>query len=158
VLRRALVPVIAVLAAACTGGIEEAAEELSPSPSSSRSTSATSSSASVSPGPDGSPSGEAAIVVLAPASGDQVGSPVTIAGTAEVFEGTVAIRLLDAEGQELAAGFATTSCGSGCRGDYSTDLSFFVEDRQDGSVEVFEIGAEDGSVQHLVRVPVVLVP
>lgn len=107
--------------------------------------------------PSVSPS-DGAIVVRRPQPGEQVTSPVVIVGDADVFEATVSIRILDAEGVELAAAFATATCGSGCRGTFSTEIFFFTPERQNGTVEVFESSAEDGSQLHLVRVPVVLVP
>jgi hypothetical protein len=147
-------PVIALaaLAVGC-GAAEEAAEVLSPSPSI---------SLSPSPSPAGkptpSPEGPPAIVVRVPAPGDQVSSPVHISGIADVFEATVTVRVVGEDGVELAAGFTTATCGSGCRGRFSTELFFITERRQDGSVEVFESSAEDGSELHLVSIPVVLVP
>jgi hypothetical protein len=75
-----------------------------------------------------------------------------------VFEGTVTIRIVDASDRELAAGFATATCGSGCRGSFSTELFFFTELAQSGTVEVFEESAEDGSALHVVSIPVTLVP
>ena len=98
-----------------------------------------------------------AIVVKQPAAGDEVASPVTISGTADVFEATVHMRILDSGGLEVAARFTTATCGSGCRGEFSTQLSFFVEKTQDGTIEVFEVSAEDGSPINVVTVPVVLV-
>ena len=97
------------------------------------------------------------IVVKQPASGEEVASPVTISGTADVFEATVHVRILDSGGLEVAARFTTATCGSGCRGEFSTELSFFVEKTQDGTIEVFEASAEDGSPINVVTVPVVLV-
>lgn len=81
-----------------------------------------------------------------------------ISGTANVFEATVSVRILDVSGVELAAGFATATCGSGCRGEFATELSFFTKVRQPGTVELFEVGAEGGSPINLVSIPVVLVP
>jgi hypothetical protein len=98
-----------------------------------------------------------AIVVKQPASGDEIASPVTISGTADVFEATVHVRILDRFDFEVAARFTTATCGSGCRGDFSTELSFFVEKTQEGTVEVFELSAEDGSPINVVTIPVVLV-
>lgn len=98
-----------------------------------------------------------AIVVKQPAPGDEVASPVTISGTADVFEATVHVRILGSGGLEVAARFTTATCGSGCRGEFSTELSFFVEKTQDGTIEVFELSAEDGSPINVVTVPVVLV-
>jgi len=107
--------------------------------------------------PSASPS-DGAIVVRRPQPAEQVTSPVVIVGDADVFEATVSIRILDAEGVELAASFTTATCGSGCRGEFSTEVFFFTPQRQDGIIEVFETSAEDGSQVHLVRIPVVLVP
>ena len=104
------------------------------------------------------PTGKPPIVVRTPWAQDEIVSPVTVSGTADVFEATVSIRVLDEHGQELASGFATATCGSGCRGRYSTELFFFVDRRQPGTVEVFESSAEDGSQLFLVSIPVVLVP
>jgi hypothetical protein len=155
---RALVflAVLASLAAACGSGVEQVTEALSPGTTSSPAVSPT-----VSPTPPasgGSPAVERPIVVERPSPGDEVGSPVTIGGTADVFEATVSIRVVDANGQELAAGFTTATCGSGCRGTYETKLSFFVDERQEGAIEVFEASAENGTELHLVSVPVTLVP
>jgi Immunoglobulin-like domain of bacterial spore germination len=111
-----------------------------------------------SPAVSSAPPGAAAIVVEAPLPGEEVSAPVRIAGNADVFEATVGIRILDAEGTELAATFATATCGSGCRGGFSTEVFFFTSERQNGTIEVFEPSAEDGSQLHLVTIPVVLVP
>jgi hypothetical protein len=154
-----LVIALASLAAACGSGVEDVTEALSPGATVSPTASPTPSLApTADPSASGRAAAEAPIVVETPAPGDEVGSPVTIAGSADVFEATVSIRILDANGQELAAGFTTATCGSGCRGTYETELSFFVDRRQDGAIEVFETSAEDGTTLHLVSVPVVLVP
>jgi hypothetical protein len=143
---------IAALAMSCGAPLDEAAEVLSPTVSASQEPSPT---ASMSPEPT---LGEPAIVVRTPASGDELRSPITVSGTANVFEATVAIRLLDADEQELAATFTTATCGSGCRGSFAADVSFFVDERVNGTLVVFEPSAEDGSPLHAVTVPVVLVP
>jgi hypothetical protein len=144
---------LAVLAGACVGDVEDALD-----PSESPATSSPTSEPTVEPSPEPSGGAKPAIVVRTPAAGDEIVSPVTVAGTADVFEATVSIRILDANGQELAAAFATATCGTGCRGRYSAEVFFFTEERQDGTIEVFESSAADGSPLNLVSVPVVLVP
>ncbi|MGH2730770.1 MAG: Gmad2 immunoglobulin-like domain-containing protein [Actinomycetota bacterium] len=99
-----------------------------------------------------------AILVTAPSMGATVSSPVTIAGTANVFEATVSLRILDADGNEIARDFTTATCGTGCRGDYSTTLKFDIGSEQPGTIEVFEESAEDGSDINVVSIPVVLAP
>lgn len=101
---------------------------------------------------------ERAIVVKSPQPEDEITSPVSVSGTADVFEGAVVIRILDAEGQELAAIAARSSCGTGCRGKFSATLAFVAQERQAGFVQVFEANAEGGPPASLVEIPVTLVP
>jgi Immunoglobulin-like domain of bacterial spore germination/Sporulation and spore germination len=115
--------------------------------------------------PVGEPAGRAAyadllpaIVVTDPIIGARVTSPVTVAGTANVFEATVSIRILDASGAEIATRFTTATCGTGCRGDYSAALPYRLADEQPGTVQVFEVSAVDGSRINVVDIPVTLAP
>jgi Immunoglobulin-like domain of bacterial spore germination len=98
------------------------------------------------------------IVVDEPAPEAQIRSPVSISGTADVFEATVSIRIRDANGGVIARGFTTATCGSGCRGSFSTKVKFSTDGAQDGTIEVFEQSMEDGSDLFVVRVPVTLLP
>jgi germination protein M len=98
------------------------------------------------------------IVVDAPKPGADVQSPVAISGTADVFEATVSIRIRDAAGDEIARDFTTATCGTGCRGTYSTKVRFKVDEPQRGTIEVFEESMEDGSDLFVVSVPVMLMP
>ncbi len=99
-----------------------------------------------------------AIVLESVKPGDEVTSPVTIAGFANVFEANVTIRILDANGDELNLKFTTATCGSGCWGDFSEDVAFEVTEEQEGRIEVLTYSAEDGSERDLISIPVVLVP
>lgn len=148
--RAAALPTLIALAA-CTGGLERGAEAISRSPT-----------PSVAPAPGTTAATgstrDRTIVVRSPQSGDEVVSPVEVSGTADVFEATVSISILDANGVPLASTSTSASCGSGCRGTYATSIAFFVEARQPGTIQVFERSAEDGTAQHLVEVPVTLVP
>jgi germination protein M len=100
----------------------------------------------------------APIVVAAPRPGATVSSPVTVAGNANVFEATVTLRIVDATGKVIVRDFTTATCGTGCRGDYSTKLKFDVSEAQKGFVEVYEESAKDGSPLFVVRLPVMLQP
>jgi hypothetical protein len=99
-----------------------------------------------------------AIVVTSPVIGQRVRSPVTVAGTADVYEATVIVRVLNAAGREVATTFTTATCGTGCRGNYRTGLAYRVTREQSGVVEVYEVSAADGAHINVVRVPVTLVP
>ena len=145
---------LGVFGSACTQPLERATEALTVTPSPSRPGPAASMNTTTQP----PGAGRLPIVVRTPRPGDEVVSPITIDGTADILESTLSIRILDARGQELAATFTTSTCGSGCRGAFSAELSFFVRQRQAGTVEVFGASAEEGSSRHVVSVPVVLVP
>jgi Immunoglobulin-like domain of bacterial spore germination/Sporulation and spore germination len=94
------------------------------------------------------------IVVLDPVVGQRVTSPITVSGTANVFEATVSVRVLDAAGRQLATAFTTATCGSGCRGDYRIRVPYRSSGRQDGTVEVYQVSPKDGSRRDVVTVPV----
>jgi hypothetical protein len=97
-----------------------------------------------------------AITVESPVIGQRVFSPVTVSGTANVFEATVSIRILDEDGKTIAESFDTATCGTGCRGDYADKVPFEVDHDQDGTVMVFESSAQDGSPTNVVEIPVTL--
>jgi len=99
-----------------------------------------------------------AIAVALPQSGMLVRSPVTITGSADVFEATVNIRVLDANGEVIAESFAMATCGTGCRGDFSTQIDVPIGTEQPGTIQVFEYSAKDGSMIDTVEIPVTLVP
>ena len=98
------------------------------------------------------------IVVESPKPGAEAAGSVTVSGFANVFEATVNFRVLDRDGEVVVEDFTTATCGSGCWGDFSTEVTFDVAERQRGRVEVFTYSAEDGSEQDLVSIPVILVP
>jgi hypothetical protein len=97
-----------------------------------------------------------AIIVESPTIGQHVSSPVTVSGTANVFEATVSIRILDEHGKQIAESFDTATCGTGCRGDYADKVPYQVDHDQPGTVVVFESSAKDGSPTNVVKIPVTL--
>jgi hypothetical protein len=99
-----------------------------------------------------------AITVQSPVIGEQVTSPVTISGTADVFEAVVSVRILDPAGNEIARTFTTASCGTGCRGDYSVTVSYPVPRTEPGTIEVFESSAKNGLPVNVQLIPVTLAP
>ena len=105
------------------------------------------------------PGPQPVIVVETPKRGDEVSSPFEVAGSANVFEANVTVLLLSDSGGELFRGFTTATCGSGCRGDFATQVDFRVQAEQPGTLVVSDDDADgDGKPQHQVRVPVVLLP
>jgi len=98
------------------------------------------------------------IVVESPFVGQTVQSPVTVSGTANVFEAVVSIKILDENGKVLVSTFTNASCGTGCRGDYSASVRYTVGHEQPGTVEVYEVSAKDGSAINVQDIPVILTP
>lgn len=94
-----------------------------------------------------------AIVVETPAPGETVSSPLELSGTADVYEATVSYSLEDANGTEIAKGFTTASCGTGCRGTFEVSVEFDAAGSTSGTLFVFEVSAEDGSRTKIVEIP-----
>jgi hypothetical protein len=100
-----------------------------------------------------------AIVVDEPAADAQVTSPLTVSGTADVFEANLSVEVLDADGTVVGKTFTTASCGTGCRGRYSVAVAYKVAQAQRGTVVVHDDDAAGtGKPPHEVRVPVMLAP
>jgi germination protein M len=98
-----------------------------------------------------------AIVVAEPALGDEVSSPVTVSGIADVFEANVSIEVLDAHGHLVGSSVTLATCGTGCIGSYSASVSYTVDARQAGTIVVHDDDAAGtGTYPHEVRIPVVL--
>jgi immunoglobulin-like protein involved in spore germination/sporulation and spore germination protein len=96
------------------------------------------------------------ILVESPGIGQRASSPVRISGSADVFEAVVSIAILDERGRTVASTFTMATCGTGCRGAYSTDVLYDVGTTQPGTIRVYEVSAMDGSPTHVVDVPVTL--
>jgi germination protein M len=100
-----------------------------------------------------------AIEVAKPVEGARVTSPVSVAGTANVFEANVTVEVLDEAGKVVGKTFTTATCGTGCRGSYSVPVRFEVDREQPGTTWVHDDDAAGtGKPPHSVRVPVTLVP
>jgi germination protein M len=99
------------------------------------------------------------ILVTSPASGQTVANPVTITGSANVFEANVTVEVLDATGDVVGNGFTTATCGSGCRGTFTITLSYDVAKAQKGELVIHDDDAAGtGQPPHEVRLPVFLQP
>jgi hypothetical protein len=98
------------------------------------------------------------ITVQSPAIGDQVTSPVTVSGTADVFEAVVSVRVLNSAGAQIAGTFGAASCGTGCRGDYAMRVPYTIPHAQPGTIEVFESSPKNGQPVSVQLIPVTLEP
>ncbi|NNC42801.1 MAG: hypothetical protein HKO03_06145 [Acidimicrobiia bacterium] len=98
----------------------------------------------------------ALVMIESPLAGHEVKSPVTVSGMANAFEATVNLRLEDAGGNLLTETFTTATCGTGCFGEFSADLSFSVEQPTPARIIGLEYSAKDGTPVNVFSVPVTL--
>jgi hypothetical protein len=98
-----------------------------------------------------------AILVEHPAPFEEVESPLRLRGTANTFEATFQITLVDWDGRIIHEQFATATSGTGTRGTFDVTIPFAV-DREGGAVIVYELSAKDGSRINLIEIPVRLQP
>jgi hypothetical protein len=100
-----------------------------------------------------------AILVTSPATGQAVSNPVTVSGSANVFEANVTVDIVDSSGRVVGNAFTTATCGTGCRGTFSVTVSYEVRAAQRGEIVVHDDDAAGtGHPPHEVRIPVVLQP
>jgi hypothetical protein len=116
--------------------------------------------ASVDSGPDASPIIDQlpAIFVNRPASGAAIGNPARVAGSADVFEATFRVTLLDGRGQTLVDQQVMATCGSGCRGTFDVMLRYDVPEAQWGTLRAWDGSAKDGTPENVREYPVWLTP
>ena len=99
-----------------------------------------------------------AIFVDRPAYGAAIGNPGRVSGTANVFEATFRIALLDAAGKTLVDQQVMATCGTGCRGTFDVTLHYTVAKGQWGTLHAYNLSAKDGSVAEVRDYPVWLTP
>lgn len=90
------------------------------------------------------------VVLLEPVPDSQVGEPVMVRGTANVFEAQVGLRVRDAGGRVIVQTWTTASCGTGCRGTFEKALALPDTVLGEIVIEAFAPSAEDGSDMHRV--------
>ncbi len=87
---------------------------------------------------------EPVIWITTPVDGQTVSSPITIRGSARIFEATVNYRLKDSSGNILAEGYTMANAGAPDRGDFEAVLKYPQTSSPSLKLEVFEVSAKDG--------------
>ena len=98
------------------------------------------------------------VLVESPTPGEQVSSPLRITGTANTFEATFNVEVVDERGRVLNKRFVTATSGSGTRGTFDAEVPFKANGAGPGKLVVFELSAEDGSRIHEVEIPLRIAP
>ena len=93
-----------------------------------------------------------------PAFGAALGNPGRVTGSANVFEATFRIAMLDAAAQGLADRMVMATCGTGCRGTFEANLVYTVAKAQWGTLRVYDPSEVDGSPTDIRDYPVWLTP
>ena len=148
--------VLASLAALTCGGLPVAAPTATASPTPARTATPTT---AVSALPSVTPitSAKGGITVRVPLANARITSPVTVSGDASVFEAAVQWRIVDAGGRVFAEGNTTASAGAPARGAFSVSATFTPPTADTiGAIEVYDRSPKDGTIDELVRVPVVI--
>lgn len=99
------------------------------------------------------------IIVSQPANQAEIGLPVIIKGEARVFENTFSYRIKDAQGKILMENHAMANApDTGLYGPFEISANYPQPETANGTIEVFEYSAKDGSEINKVTIPVVFKP
>lgn len=94
------------------------------------------------------------LLVLTPRTGETISSPVRVTGTANAFEATFQLEVVDPRGVIVAEETVTATSGTGERGTFDVTVTFPIEREGWGAIIVFELSARDGSQTNLEEIPV----
>jgi spore germination protein GerM len=95
-----------------------------------------------------------AIFVDRPAYGAALSNPGDVRGTADVFEATFRVAILDGSGASIVDRQVMASCGTGCRGTFAVSLPHSVAKAQWGTLRVYDLSAKDGTPENSRDYPV----
>jgi hypothetical protein len=90
-----------------------------------------------------------AIWVDRPAWGAAIGNPAHVTGSADVFEATFRVAILDGSGKVLADQQVMATCGTGCRGTFDTSVAYTIAKAQYGTLRVYDGSAKDGTPENV---------
>ena len=89
----------------------------------------------------------------------EVTSPITLSGTANVFEGSFQVKLIDCDGNKVIKQVnGQTQAGEvGVSNPYTVTITYSASYAGHYAyIEAYDLSAKDGSVQDLIQVPVLL--
>lgn len=97
-----------------------------------------------------------AILVESPTLGQEVGSPLRIVGTANVFEAVFQVNIVNWDGLIIADEVVTATSGTGTRGTFDVTIPFKVDQAGNGALIVFAESPKDGAQIDVVEIPLQL--
>jgi len=153
---------LAVLGAGC---VDNRVVVTTPTPTPVRTTAPPTASPSPTPSPTPTPtpvptpllSARGGILVKEPLANTHVRSPLSISGEASVFEAALVWQVTDTAGRVLASGISTASAGAPGKGTFTITATYQDPPSEIiGFAEVFTRSPRDGTIDEIVRVPLVL--
>jgi Immunoglobulin-like domain of bacterial spore germination len=138
-----------------------------PTPTAVRTTATPTTNVSSSPTPSPSPtatpvptpllSARGGILVKEPLANSKVRSPLTVTGEASVYEAALVWQVTDTAGRVLASGITTATAGAPQKGTFSITATY-ADPASDiiGFAEVYTRSPRDGTIDEIVRVPLIL--
>jgi spore germination protein GerM len=96
------------------------------------------------------------IFVDSPAWGEPVTSPVAVRGLSNVFEAVSQVMLTDDDGLPLFEETVMATCGTGCWGEWESEIPYTLDREQFGALIVWEFSARDGSQINTREYPIIL--
>lgn len=97
-----------------------------------------------------------AILVHSVLAGDEVANGTQVSGLADVFEAVVSLEVVDGSGVVIQSSTTMASCGTGCRGRFTTWLDL-GEYSGPAVLRLFEVSARDGAEINQVSIPITVV-
>ena len=101
-----------------------------------------------------------AIVIESPLCNAEVKSPVTVKGTASVFEAALVVVVKNSSGEEIGRSNILASEAAPVGGTFSEEVSFSLPGvgTQNGTIGAYSSSPRDGSIINVFSVPVTLAP
>ena len=97
------------------------------------------------------------VVIVSPAEGTSVTSPVNVNGQVAAFEATFRLAIYDAAGNQIVDVQGMSAEGQVLSA-FTASLEFTVADETPACLWVYQLSARDGTVTKVSQVPIVLQP
>ncbi|MGD9997029.1 MAG: Gmad2 immunoglobulin-like domain-containing protein [Ilumatobacteraceae bacterium] len=97
-----------------------------------------------------------AIFVDQPAPFDRVGPQLRVSGTANVFEATFMVRVVDSAGATVSEHFQMATSGTGTRGTFDFTVDVATAAHGTAMLRLWEPSSKDGSDTNVVEIPIEL--
>lgn len=97
-----------------------------------------------------------AVLIESPVLGDSIESPVSLSGTANVFEARFQISVRNAQGSPVVDRAVQATSGTGTRGTFDTEVAFDLPAGTKVTLVAWYASAKDGSPVVVMSVPVVV--